>query len=119
MNITNQLTDDAVLRELGGRLSKIRLERNMTQAQLAEQAGVSKRTVERLEKGAVATQLAGFIRVCRILGVLDRFETLLPEPAPSPMTQLELHGKQRWRAYTSKKKEEKPAIKKWQWGHEA
>jgi transcriptional regulator with XRE-family HTH domain len=39
------------------------LERNLTLAQLTEKAGISKRTIERLEKGAVATQLSGFARV--------------------------------------------------------
>ena len=87
MKITKQATDDVVLAELGGRLARIRLERNLTQGQLAEQAGVSKRTVERLESGAVATQLSGFIRVCRVLGVLERLDTLVPEPVPSPIAQ--------------------------------
>jgi transcriptional regulator with XRE-family HTH domain len=116
VKITNQMADDALLMDLGGRLARMRVERNLTQAQLAERAGISKRTVERLEKGAVATQLAGFIRVCRILGILDRFEALLPEPVHSPVMQLKLRGKQRRRAYTSKKKEAKGAAKKWQWG---
>jgi transcriptional regulator with XRE-family HTH domain len=61
MKITKQTTDDAVLAELGTRLARIRLERNLPQGQLAKQAGVSKRTVERLEAGTVATQLSGFI----------------------------------------------------------
>lgn len=117
MKITKQTTDDAVLAELGGRLARIRVERNLTQAQLAEQAGVSKRTVERLESGAVANQLSSFIRVCRVLDVLDRFDTLISEPVPSPVAQLKLRGKQRRRAYTAKVK--KRAAKKWQWGDEA
>jgi transcriptional regulator with XRE-family HTH domain len=116
MKITKQATDDAVLAELGGRLARIRVERNLTQAQLAEQAGISKRTVERLESGAVATQLSGFIRVCRVLDVLDRFDILIAEPVASPVAQLKLRGKQRQRAYTSKTK--RPAAKKWQWGNE-
>jgi transcriptional regulator with XRE-family HTH domain len=118
VKIANQLTEDALLMELGGRLAKMRLERNLTQAQLAEQAGISKRTVERLEKGA-STQLAGFVRVCRVFGILDRFETLLPEPIPSPILQLKLRGKQRRRASTSKKKEAEGTAKKWRWGDEA
>jgi transcriptional regulator with XRE-family HTH domain len=116
MKITKQATDDAVLAELGGRLARIRLERNLTQGQLAEQAGVSKRTVERLESGAVATQLSGFIRVCRVLGVLERLDTLVPEPVPSPVAQLKLRGRQRQRASTTKAF--KPSAKKWQWGNE-
>jgi transcriptional regulator with XRE-family HTH domain len=117
MKITKQATDDAVLAELGGRLAHIRLERNLTQAQLAGQAGVSKRTVERLEAGAVATQLSGFIRVCRVLGVLERLDTLIPEPVPSPVAQLKLRGRQRRRA--SAAKTVKPSLKKWQWGDES
>ncbi len=75
---------------MGERLAKIRLDRNLTQAQLATQAGVSKRTVERLEAGAVATQLSGFIRVCRVLDLIERFDLLVPEPVPSPVAQLKL-----------------------------
>lgn len=114
MKITKQATDDAVLTELGSRLARIRLERNLTQAQLAEQSGVSKRTIERLEAGAVATRLSGFVRVCRVLDVLDRLEALIPEPVPSPVEQLKLRGRQRQRASTPKSV--KPAVKKWQWG---
>ena len=53
MVIRSSLSDGAVLEELGRRLEAIRLGRNQTQAQLARQAGVSKRTIERLESGAV------------------------------------------------------------------
>jgi transcriptional regulator with XRE-family HTH domain len=116
VKISKDITDVAVLAELGGRLARIRLERNLSQAQLAEQAGVSKRTIERLEAGAVATQLSGFIRVCRVLEVLERFDALIPEPVPSPMALLKLRGRQRRRA--SGLRTAPPAAKKWQWGNE-
>ena len=116
MKITKQATDEAILAELGGRLAKIRLDRNLTQAELATQAGVSKRTVERLETGAVATQLSGFIRVCRVLDVIERFELLVPEPVPSPVAQLKLAGRKRQRASTAKPN--RPTGTKWQWGPE-
>ena len=114
MKITKQATDEAILGELGGRLAKIRLDRNLTQAQLATQAGVSKRTVERLEAGTVGTQLSGFTRVCRALDVIGRFDLLVPEPAPSPVEQLRMAGRQRRRASTAKPAE--ASDKKWQWG---
>jgi transcriptional regulator with XRE-family HTH domain len=116
MKLTKQATDTVILGELGSRLAKIRLDHNLTQAQLATQAGVSKRTVERLETGAVATQLSGFIRVCRVLDLIERFDLLIPEPVPSPVAQLKLGGKKRRRASTAR-----PAAspaKKWQWGDE-
>ncbi len=98
MKITSDASDEAILSELGGRLARMRLEKNLTQAQLAELAGVSKRTVERLERGDVAPQMSGFIRVCRALGVVERFEVLVPEPVTSPMAQLRSGGKRRRRA---------------------
>ena len=63
---------------------------------------MSKRTVERLESGKLATQLSGFLRVCRALGLLERFETAAARAAPSPMAQLKQQGRKRQRA-TGKK----------------
>jgi transcriptional regulator with XRE-family HTH domain len=114
MKITKLATDAVVLRKLGGRLARIRLDRNLTQAQLATQAGVSKHTVERLEAGTVGTQLSGFVRVCRALDVIERFDLLVPEPAPSPIEQLKMAGRKRQRASTAKPA--KPSARKWRWG---
>lgn len=113
MKITKQATDGVVLHELGERLARIRLDRNFTQAQLATEAGVSKRTVERLEAGTVGTQLSGFIRVCRALGVIERVDLLVPEPIPSPIEQLKMAGRKRQRASTAKPAS--PSGRKWQW----
>ncbi|MEO8315704.1 MAG: helix-turn-helix transcriptional regulator [Pseudomonadota bacterium] len=112
MKISSQMADQAILHELGERLTRARLDLNLTQAVLAEQAGVAKRTIERLESGQAATQLSGFLRVCRALGLLDRFEMLVPEPAPSPMAQLKQQGHKRQRATGSKV----GAPTKWNWG---
>ena len=117
MKIDSRLTDESVLKELGGRLAGARLGRNLTQAALAEEAGVSKRTVERLESGAVATQLSGFLRVCRALGLLEGFENLVPELVPGPMEQLRRQSRKRQRASGRKAAPAKP--KKWTWGDES
>jgi transcriptional regulator with XRE-family HTH domain len=98
MRITKQIADQGVLEELGYRLARARLERNLTQARVAEEAGVSKRTVERLESGDVSTQLSSFVRVCRALDLLERFDALIPEPMASPIAQLKRRGKVRRRA---------------------
>ncbi|MBI3819359.1 MAG: helix-turn-helix transcriptional regulator [Planctomycetes bacterium] len=114
MKITKQATDDAILRELGERFARIRLEHNLTQAELAEQAGISKRTLERLESGSVAAHLSALIRVCRALDMLDRFDMIVAEPPPSPIAQLKLRGRTRMRA--SAKKPSGPSAGKWSWG---
>ena len=117
MKISSPLTNAAVLQELGARMTRARLERNLTQAALAEQAGVAKRTVERLESGEAATQLSGFIRVCRTLGLLERLDALIPEAEASPMEQLKLQGRRRQRA--SGRKVSAVVPKKWTWGEPA
>ena len=112
MKISNQITDEVILRELGARLARARLERNLTQAGLDEQAGVSKRTLERMEAGGV-TQLVNLVRVCRVLDLLERFEALIPEPVASPVAQLKLRGKERKRA--SSARDTTARAGKWQW----
>lgn len=108
------LSDDAILREVGARLAAARLALNLTQAKLADEAGISTRTLVRLEAGEVATQLSGFVRVCRALGLLDRLDAMLPEGRPGPIEQLKLEGRRRRRASSRKT----PASKagKWKWG---
>ncbi|MBI5769084.1 MAG: helix-turn-helix transcriptional regulator [Verrucomicrobia bacterium] len=117
MKIAPNITDDALLSLIGGRLARLRLARNLTQGQLAEQAGLGLRTVQRLELGAAATQLSGFVRVCRVLGLVERFEALIPEEAASPMAQLRQQGRQRRRATGKKTTAGEP--KKWTWGEPA
>ncbi len=108
--------DDALLLRIGERVTALRLAQNLTQVQLAEKAGLGLRTLQRLEQGAAATQLDGFVRVCSALGVVEGFDALLPAPMPSPIAQLKLYAKVRQRASASKVAEPKP--KPWVWGDE-
>lgn len=112
--IAQNITDQALIKLVGQRLARLRLTKNLTQAQLAEQAGLGLRTVQRLELGAAATQLSGFVRVCRVLGLVERFDALLPEETASPIAQLKLQGRRRQRA--TGKKAAARAPKKWTWG---
>lgn len=115
VQISDSLNNEQVMIELGARISSMRLNRNMTQAQLAQAAGISKRTLERLEAGQAATQLSGFIGVLRALHLLENVNIVLPEASPSPMTLLKLQGKARKRA--SKPKPQQPK-RPWKWGDE-
>jgi len=114
MEISDKLTDETLLKLIGERLSQIRLSKNLTQEQLADQAGIGLRTVQRLELRAAATQLSSFVRVCRILGLVERFEVLIPEAAASPIAQLKLQSRKRKRA--TGRKTVKSESKKWTWG---
>lgn len=117
MNDSNTITDEAWLQRLGQRLAQWRLAQNLTQAQLAEQAGLGLRTVQRMELGAAATQLSGFLRVCRVLGLVERLELLIPEAVASPMAQLKQAGRKRRRASGKKPVSSLPGP--WTWGEGA
>ena len=78
MRITGSLTDVAVLTELGARIAGRRIEFQLTQAAVAEQAGIAKRTLERMEAGQTS-QLATLIRVLRVLEAASGLDSLIPE----------------------------------------
>ena len=102
------LTPDAqVLTDLGQRLRRHRLARDQTQALLAQEAGVSKSTVERLERGR-SVQLESLIRVLRALDLLENLEALVPPQLPSPLATA-----RRERASGTP-----PAPTPWTWGDE-
>jgi transcriptional regulator with XRE-family HTH domain len=115
VRIDNELTDAAVTAELGGRLERLRLGRNLTQAQVAEAAGLGRRAVMRLEAGEPVALLT-LLRVLRALGRLDALDALVPDTGPSPLELLALQGRARQRA--------RPAPSgggeggPWRWGDE-
>ena len=61
--------------------------RGLTQAQLADRAGVSRETVVRLERGDGGVRLENLLRVLRALGVLDEFVRAL-DPYESDVGRL-------------------------------
>ncbi|QKW83479.1 helix-turn-helix domain-containing protein [Acinetobacter sp. FDAARGOS_724] len=81
---------------IGLRLKRARLNRDMTQVEVADRAWVSKRTVLKAEKGDV--RLADLIAILRALEMLDEINSFLPEPPLSPIELLKLRGKIRKRA---------------------
>jgi putative transcriptional regulator len=107
------MTDAVVLSEIGQRLERLRLERNITQAELARQAGISRRTLVRLEQGEELVGAAALLRVLRALGLLGQVEQLVPEALPSPIEQLRLQGRRRQRASGSKRDD---VAAPWTWG---
>lgn len=119
MNDKDNISDEAVLETLGHRISQYRVNRNLTQKQLAEMAGISEPTLQRLEYGEVS-QLTTLIRVLRALKLLGKLDQLIPEPPPSPIQQAKLKGKTRQRASSRKKEKEteKPG-EAWSWGEDS
>ncbi len=117
MSHAERATDRTVLTRLGERISEYRLSRNMTQAQLAKEAGVSKRTVLRLESGE-SSQLTNLVRVLRALGLVGNLDKLVPEPLASPLAALKAKGRTRKRASGRTGKPGGPSTG-WTWGDDA
>lgn len=111
MKILDTHTDEAILGEIGQRITRRRLARQLTQAELAEQAGIGKRTLERLEAGLPA-QSSTLIRIFRVLGLLPALDQLLAEPSIRPLEAAARKGKARQRAPGRKKSQQ---SKPWSW----
>jgi len=94
------------------RIESIRLSRNMTQTQLAQEAGVSLRTIGRLEKGQ-GVSVDTFVRVLIALGIQQNLEALLPDPAVRPIERIGRTGGERKRARPAPSK---TADITWSWG---
>jgi transcriptional regulator with XRE-family HTH domain len=108
--LQDALSDDVLQEEIGGRIQRRRLDFEWTQAELADLAGVSKRTLERLEAGHSIT-LTSFLRILRALELLPALDEALPRPGPRPIELLRREGHERRRA-PRRKEDEGP----WTWG---
>jgi len=116
MDISKLNTDSTILEELGNRLARIRIQNNLTQADLAQEAGISKPTLERVEAGRDA-QVSSLIRILRALDMIDVLDKTIPAAKASPMERLRTKGRERKRVSPSSKKTKE--SKPWSWRDEA
>lgn len=105
-------SSEAIIAVLCRRLDEIRLSRNISQADLAAEAGVSRSTLTRLADGKPIS-LDSFVRVMQALRLTDHLAALLPDPAIRPVDRVRLEGAERRRA-SGKRKE----VSEWTWGDE-
>lgn len=107
-----------IVAELGQRLRAARLERNLSQTKVAENAGIGRVTLQRMEAGE-SPSLVNFVRVLSALGELDALHRLLPETAASPIDEVERRGRQRQRAGSTRRSADvAPRREGWRWGDE-
>lgn len=109
------LSNDQVESELGKRLRAERLERNLTQEEVAERSGLSRRTITAIENGE-GSSLSTLIALLRALGALSTLESFLPPRGPSPIALSRL--KEEPVRYHASKPRKPPAATPWKWGDE-
>ena len=101
-----------ILTELGETLKLYRVALNLSQADVEEKSGVSKRSISRLEQGG-GIQLDNFIKILSALNIEDNLSVLVPNIKNRPSYHLEKEHKEKRRA---RKTGEKKTT--FQWGDE-
>jgi putative transcriptional regulator len=98
----------AIAEELGERLKQARLNADMTQVEVAEQAGISRKMVLNAEKGKV--QLEILVAIMGALRLTSQLNNFLPVQEISPIQLAKLQGRKRRRAsgHRSSKVQESP-----------
>lgn len=91
------VTSGSLCAELGARLAKIRLSRNITQEALAREAGIGVRTLRRLEAGGSCT-LDSFLRIAITLGLADHLLSTIPAQNIRPIERISARRSERKRA---------------------
>ncbi|WP_226666796.1 helix-turn-helix domain-containing protein [Microbulbifer aggregans] len=86
----------SIAETLGQRLKQARLNLDLTQLEVAERAGVSRKAVLNAEKGQA--QLEALVAILQALDLTTQLDNFLPPQPPSPIQLAKLQGKQRQRA---------------------
>lgn len=109
------LTSRALRTEMGRRLAKLRLARNVTQRTLAEDAGVGLRTLRRIETGK-PSGLDSLLRVAIALGLGEGLLSAVPPREVRPIERVDSGGRERQRARPRKGA---PPDGPWSWADES
>ena len=98
-----EMTNHQILKEIGKRIKRKRLNKNISQEDLANRAGLSRRTISLVEStGCVGVKV--IICILRAFKNLEDLDLLFPEESLSPIELLKLKGSIRRRASSSKLK---------------
>lgn len=94
----NELSAPLIIRELGLRYKRYRIEMELTQKELSEKTGVSVQTIRRFETGSSGSlDFANFIELLRAVGLVRSLDELLPELPISAAVLAALENKKKQR----------------------
>lgn len=114
MKIGMDQNNAAILKELGARIKRGRIDMGISQEDFAGKAGISVRTLSLAENGG-DLRTGSLLRILRVMGYLENLDTLIPELEFNPEDYLAL-GKKRQRV--SGKTKERERKRGWKWGDE-
>ena len=91
-------SNSQILQLLGLRFKDYRLMAGLSQSELAATAGVSVSTVHKFETGTITNMnITNLMALLRPVGLLDRFDDLIPEQPENPYLTAPEHQQQRVR----------------------
>ena len=99
-----QLSDSAIVAQIGNFVKKNRLQKNITQAKLAEMAGLNRWTISQIENGESIT-LASLIQILRAVDSLHVLSAFEFSDEISPLEYAKLKKKQKVRARSKRSPE--------------
>ena len=99
------------IKELGQKIKSYRILNDMSQQDLEDNSGVSKRSISRLEQGE-SVQVDNLFKIIMALGLGDNIDLLVPEQTKRPSYYLE-------KSEDRPKRVRKKSVKKeFKWGDE-
>lgn len=109
MNLQKEYQD--YIKELGQKIKLYRIMNELSQQDLEDKTGVSKRSISRLEQGE-SVQVDNLFKILLALGLGDNIDLLVPDQTKRPSYYLD--NKEKKPKRVRKKKDEK----KFKWGDE-
>ncbi|MDR0798939.1 MAG: helix-turn-helix domain-containing protein, partial [Dysgonamonadaceae bacterium] len=88
------MSNKAILRLLGQQIRQMRLNKNLTQAELGRISGVSRSTVSEIESKGSGT-MSSFIQILRMLEKVELLNQFITEAPVSPIQVAKMQGKVR------------------------
>lgn len=108
-----ELTSQAVLKQLAERVKKYRIDMNLSQADFSQKAGISLRSITNFESGS-DVKLSNFIKILKALELADNLDVLVPDISKRPSSFLAAEKQKQRVRKNSRKKEQNGFI----WGDE-
>ena len=105
-------SDNVILHDIGKKIKEVRLEQNITQQQLSELSGVSKRSIGNIENGLNHSVMA-MIAILRALSILDYLDRFFEEKKISPLEFAKLIENRKVRKQAKRRKENKNDEIEW------
>ena len=115
--MSKYLSSQAVLSELGSRLKDYRINTSLTQDELAKKAGISRRSIQYMEKGE-DVKFSSIIKVLMALGLDSNLDMLVPDSSKRPSYYLNKNSDISHR-YRVSKKEVDESKNTFKWGDES